>query len=183
MLTFLNSRCQEKNVRVLSMKKTLPFKTIKKIALVDTRPDLYLILRFLCVPLEEALPLVLRVPHFENHCIRAFITRNGFDWRRSEKCTDIFAELEMVKVGGSNIIGLQKWVGPVPPTYNGSDANDNTNCDVTLQSGSLICMPPTFAYTRPCSRPAEPAQPHHQKFCRYCEETSEDNSKNGRSWK
>ncbi len=30
MLTFLNSRCQEKNARVLSMKKTLPFKTIKK---------------------------------------------------------------------------------------------------------------------------------------------------------
>lgn len=28
-----------------------------------------------------------------------------------------------VKVGGSNIIGLQKWVGPVPPTYNGSDAH------------------------------------------------------------
>ncbi len=49
---------------------------------------------------------------------------NGFDWRRSEKCTDIFAELKMVKVGGSNIIGLQKWVGPVPPTYNGSDAHD-----------------------------------------------------------
>ncbi len=47
---------------------------------------------------------------------------------------DIFAELEMVKVAGSNINGLQKWVGPVPPTYNGSDANDNTNCDVTLQS-------------------------------------------------
>ncbi len=54
------------------MKKTLPFKTIeKKIALVDTRPDLYLILRFLCVPLEEAhVPLVVRVPHFENHCSR-----------------------------------------------------------------------------------------------------------------
>ncbi len=67
MLTFLNSRCQEKNARVLSMKKTLPFKTIKKIALVDTRPDLYLILRFLCVPLEEShVSLVVRVPHFEN---------------------------------------------------------------------------------------------------------------------
>ncbi len=26
-------------------------------------------------------------------------------------------------MGGSNIIGLQKWVGPVPPTYNGSDAH------------------------------------------------------------
>ncbi len=48
---------------------------------------------------------------------------NGFDWRRSEKCTDRFTELETVKVGGSNIIGLQKWVGPVPPTYNGSDAH------------------------------------------------------------
>ncbi len=49
------------------MKKTLPFKTIKKNALVDTRPDLHLILRFLCVPLEEAhVPLVVRVPHFEN---------------------------------------------------------------------------------------------------------------------
>ncbi len=55
------------------MKKMLPFKTIKKkITLVDTRPDLYLILRFLCVPLEEAhVPLVVRVPHFENHCNRA----------------------------------------------------------------------------------------------------------------
>ncbi len=29
------------------------------------RPDLYLILRFLCVPLEEShVPLVVRVPHF-----------------------------------------------------------------------------------------------------------------------
>ncbi len=58
------------------MKKTLPFKTInnkKKIALVDTRPDLYLILRFLCVPLEEAhVPLVVGVPHFENHCTSTF---------------------------------------------------------------------------------------------------------------
>ncbi len=56
------------------MKKTLPFKTIKKkIALVDTRPDLYLILRFLCVPLDEAhVPLVVRVPHFENRCITWF---------------------------------------------------------------------------------------------------------------
>ncbi len=36
------------------MKKTLPLKKKKKkIALVDTRPDLYLILRFLCVPLEQ----------------------------------------------------------------------------------------------------------------------------------
>ncbi len=71
MLTFLNSRYQEKNARVFSMKKTLPFKTIKKIALVDTRPDLYLILRFLCVPLDEAhVPLVVRVPHFENRCSR-----------------------------------------------------------------------------------------------------------------
>ncbi len=56
-------------------KKTLPFKKKKKkkkkIALVDTRPDLYLILRFLCVPLEQAhVPLVVRVPHFENHWYR-----------------------------------------------------------------------------------------------------------------
>ncbi len=29
----------------------------------------------------------------------------------------------MAKVGGSNIIGLKKRVGPVPPTYNGSDAH------------------------------------------------------------
>ncbi len=57
------------------MKKTLPFKTItKKIALVDTRSDLYLILRFLCVPLDEAhVPLVVSVPHFENHCSRAYM--------------------------------------------------------------------------------------------------------------
>ncbi len=147
---------------------------------------------------------------------------------------DIFAELEMVKVAGSNIIGLQKWVGPVPPTYNVPTpmitptvtlrySRDHlhlhladafiqsdlqciqvihfycqymcslgiepttfallTQCSNHWATGSLICMPPTFAYTRPCSRPAEPAQPHHQKFCRYCEETSEDNSKNGRSWK
>ncbi len=35
---------------------------------MDTRPDLYLILRFLCVPLDEAhVPLVVHVPHFENH--------------------------------------------------------------------------------------------------------------------
>ncbi len=39
------------------------------------------------------------------------------------KSAQTFTELEMVKVGGSNIIGLQKWVGPVPPTYNGSDAH------------------------------------------------------------
>ncbi len=40
---------------------------------MDTRPDLYLILRFLCVPLEEAhIPLVVRVPHFENHCFIGF---------------------------------------------------------------------------------------------------------------
>ncbi len=33
-------------------------------------------------------------------------------------------------MGGSNIIGLQKWVGPVPPTYNGSDAHaQNTHID------------------------------------------------------
>ncbi len=40
---------------------------------MDTRPDLYLILRFFCVPLEEAhVPLVVRVPHFENHWYRPF---------------------------------------------------------------------------------------------------------------
>ncbi len=38
-------------------------------------------------------------------------------------CGMDLTELETVKVGGSNIIGLQKWVGPVPPTYNGSDAH------------------------------------------------------------
>ncbi len=42
----------------------------------------------------------------------------------SLKSADIFTELETVKVGGSNIIGLQKCVGPVPPTYNGSDAHE-----------------------------------------------------------
>ncbi len=57
------------------MKKTLPFKTIKKkIALVDTRPDLYLILRFLCIPLEKAHePLVVHVPHFENRWSRLML--------------------------------------------------------------------------------------------------------------
>ncbi len=62
----------EKNARVLSMKKTLPFKTIKKKNCFGGHaPDLYLILRFLCVPLEEAhVPLVVRVPHFENHCFK-----------------------------------------------------------------------------------------------------------------
>ncbi len=40
---------------------------------MDTWPDLYLILRFLCLPLDEApVPLVVRVPHFENHCHRLF---------------------------------------------------------------------------------------------------------------
>ncbi len=40
---------------------------------MDTRPDLYLILRFLCVPLEKShVPLVVRVPHFENRCIRIY---------------------------------------------------------------------------------------------------------------
>ncbi len=34
-------------------------------------------------------------------------------------------------MGGSNIIGLQKWVGPVPPTYNGSDAHGCTHfCEI-----------------------------------------------------
>ncbi len=48
------------------MKRRSHLKQFKKIALVDTRPDLYLILRFLCVPLEEAhVPLVVHVPHFE----------------------------------------------------------------------------------------------------------------------
>ncbi len=49
---------------------------------------------------------------------------NVFNSRQSEKCTEIFTELETVKVGGSNIIGLLKWVGPVPPTYNGSYAHE-----------------------------------------------------------
>ncbi len=64
------------------MKKTLPFKTIKKkIALVDTRRDLYLILRFLCVTLEEShVPLVVRVPHFENHCSNTFILFKSIKW-------------------------------------------------------------------------------------------------------
>ncbi len=71
MLTFLNSRCQEKNARVLSMKRRSHLKQLKKIALVDTRPDLYLILRFLYVPLEKShVPLVVRVPHFENYWYR-----------------------------------------------------------------------------------------------------------------
>ncbi len=56
------------------MKKTLPFKTIKKKNRFGGHADLYLILRFLCVPLDEAhVPLVVRVPHFENHCSRAYM--------------------------------------------------------------------------------------------------------------
>ncbi len=39
-------------------------KQLKKIAFVDTRPDLYLILRFICVPLDEAhVPLVYDTYH------------------------------------------------------------------------------------------------------------------------
>ncbi len=60
------------------------------------------------------------------------------------------------------------------------ESEHNTDCDVTI--GITIVTPPTFAYNRPCSRPAEPAQPSHLKFCRFCEETREHNSKNGRSW-
>ncbi len=49
-MNILELSVREKNTRVLSMKKTLPFKTIKKNclprekknALVDTRPNLYL---------------------------------------------------------------------------------------------------------------------------------------------
>ncbi len=52
-----------------------------------------------------------------------FNIRHGFDVRQPEKFTDVFTELGTVKVGGSNIIGLQKWMGPVPPTYNASDAH------------------------------------------------------------
>ncbi len=46
---------------------------------------------------------------------------------------NIFTELETVKVGGSIIIGLQKWVGPVPPTYNGSNAH-------AFSTNDLICI-------------------------------------------
>ncbi len=42
-------------------------KFAKKNALVDKRPNLYLIQRFLCIPLEEA-----HVPHFENHWSRMY---------------------------------------------------------------------------------------------------------------
>ncbi len=67
MLTFLNSRAKKKHLSAQHEKE------FKKNALVDTRPDLYLLLRFLCVPLEEAhVPLVVRVPHFENHWCRAY---------------------------------------------------------------------------------------------------------------
>ncbi len=71
---------------------------------------------------------------------------NGFDLRCSEKCTDIFTELEMVKVGGSNIIGLQKWVGPVPPTYNGSDAHVQMNWTVKfdIEGCMLIFVSPVW---------------------------------------
>ncbi len=69
------------------MKKTLTFKQFKKIALVDMRPDLYLILRFLCVPLEEDhVPLVVRVPHFENHWSRCKeILRGGLGGERERE--------------------------------------------------------------------------------------------------
>lgn len=35
---------------------------------------------------------------------------------------NVNSQLEMVKVSGSDIIGLKKWVGLVPPTYSGHDA-------------------------------------------------------------
>ncbi len=58
---------------------------------MDTRPDLYLILRFLCVPLDEAhVPLVVRVPHFENHCTRLFWSQfSFFIFELFYKCIDI----------------------------------------------------------------------------------------------
>ncbi len=58
-----------------------------------------------------------------------------------------------------------------------NESEHNTDCDVTV--GITIVTPPTFAYNR---RAQPPAQPSHRKFCRFCEETSEHNSKNGRSW-
>ncbi len=51
----------------------------------------------------------------------------------------------MVKVGGSNIIGLQKWVGPVPPTYNGSDAHVlNTSKCYLLITTTPLCVKHTL---------------------------------------
>ncbi len=92
MLTFLNSQCQEKNARVLSMKKTLPFKTIKKIPLVDTQPDLYLILRFLCIPLEKShVPLVEnRWPiWWLNMWQHIFFPQGGTVWYTMMTCNDV----------------------------------------------------------------------------------------------
>lgn len=48
---------------------------------------------------------------------------NGFDWRRSEKWTDICTERDTVKVSGSNIIGLKKRAGLVPHRYSVSSAH------------------------------------------------------------
>ncbi len=45
------------------------------------------------------------------------------------KSAQTFTELETVKVGGSNIIGLQKWT-----TYNGSDAHD---CHVRIEKAPV----------------------------------------------
>lgn len=44
----------------------------------------------------------------------------GGIWR-SEKCTDLCAELEMVKGIGSIVIGFKKCVGTFPLTFNVSD--------------------------------------------------------------
>ncbi len=62
------------------LKKFASLEKKKKNALVDTRSNLYLIQRFLCVPLEGAhVPLVVRVPHFENHCSRVLSNGQSFE--------------------------------------------------------------------------------------------------------
>ncbi len=72
---------KKKTPECSAWKRRSHFKQLKKIALVDTRPDLYLILRFLCVPLEEAhVPLVVLVPHFENHCSSLLMTATKLDF-------------------------------------------------------------------------------------------------------
>ncbi|XP_050960150.1 V-set and transmembrane domain-containing protein 1-like [Labeo rohita] len=58
----------------------------------------------------------------------------GMDLTDAAQKSDIFAELETVKVGGSDITGLQQWVGPVPPTFNGSDAHE------TEQKGETVTL-------------------------------------------
>ncbi len=64
------------------------------------------------------------------------------------------------------------------------ESEHNTDCDVTVGITNSytpnVCILLAHVLT---SMPAEPTQSNHQKFCRYSEETSEDNSKNGRSWK